>query len=55
VFQIVYAVKAVAFEAVEVIRKLSKSSSANERSVLDSNAEWFVGVSDMVSHLAPFT
>ncbi|KAE8021361.1 hypothetical protein FH972_007256 [Carpinus fangiana] len=54
VFPIVYAVKAVASEAVEVIRKLSKSSSANGRSVSDSNAERFVGVSDMVSHLAPF-
>ncbi|KAL4653173.1 hypothetical protein ACB092_01G283900 [Castanea dentata] len=58
VFPIVYAVKAVASDAVEVIRKLSKSSSSSSSSsnssVLDSNAERFVGVSDVVSHLAPF-
>ncbi|KAK4603366.1 hypothetical protein RGQ29_012062 [Quercus rubra] len=54
VFPIVYAVKAVASDAVEVIRKLSKSSSSSTSSVLDSNAERFVGVSDVVSHLAPF-
>ncbi|GMY13150.1 protein TPLATE [Fagus crenata] len=53
VFPIVYAVKALASGAIEVIRKLSKSSSSNS-SVLDSNAERFVGVSDVVSHLAPF-
>lgn len=53
VFPIVYAVKAVASGAVEVIRTLSKSSSANAKSV-DSNAERLVGVSDLVSHLAPF-
>ncbi|KAM3713362.1 hypothetical protein ACJW31_01G249600 [Castanea mollissima] len=56
VFPIVYAVKAVASDAVEVIRRLSKSSSSSSSniSVLDSNAERFVGVSDVVSHLAPF-
>ncbi|KAG6659679.1 protein TPLATE [Carya illinoinensis] len=56
VFPIVYAVKAVASGSVEVIRKLSKSSSGGTdgRTVVDSNAERLVGVSDVVSHLAPF-
>ncbi|XP_057982717.1 protein TPLATE [Malania oleifera] len=55
VFPIVYAVKAVASGAIEVIRKLSKSSrSANAHTVDSGNAERFVGVSDVVSHLAPF-
>ncbi|KAG2710561.1 hypothetical protein I3760_04G033200 [Carya illinoinensis] len=54
VFPIVYAVKAVASGAVEVIQKLSKSSSTNGRAIVDSNAERLIGVSDVVSHLAPF-
>ncbi|XP_035550762.1 protein TPLATE [Juglans regia] len=54
VFPIVYAVKAVASGAVEVIQKLSKYSSTNGRAIVDSNAERLIGVSDVVSHLAPF-
>ncbi|XP_059645305.1 protein TPLATE [Cornus florida] len=55
VYPTVYAVKAVASGAIEVIRKLSKSSKSSDSSTLDSgNAEKFVGVSDVVIHLAPF-
>lgn len=54
VFPIVYAVKAVASGAVEIIRKLSKTRGANGTTIVDSNAERLVGVSDVVSHLAPF-
>ncbi|KAL5537376.1 hypothetical protein UlMin_045453 [Ulmus minor] len=54
VFPIVYPVKAVASGSVEVIRKLSKSSDATNGTIVDSNAERFGGVSDVVSHLAPF-
>ncbi|GMP29597.1 hypothetical protein CsSME_00004626 [Camellia sinensis var. sinensis] len=55
VYPLVYAVKAVASGSVEVIRKLSKSSKNANSNTLDSgNAERFVGVSDVVSHLAPF-
>ncbi|KAF4367631.1 hypothetical protein CsatB_021314 [Cannabis sativa] len=54
VFPIVYAVKAVASGSVEVIRKLSKSSGGTNGTVVDSNAERLVGVSDVVSHLVPF-
>ncbi|KAI7982989.1 Protein TPLATE [Camellia lanceoleosa] len=55
VYPLVYAVKAVASGSVEVIRKLSKSSKNANNNTLDSeNAERFVGVSDVVSHLAPF-
>lgn len=50
-YPLVYAVKAVASGSIEVIRKLSKSSSSGLGS---DNAERFVGVSDVVSHLAPF-
>ncbi|XP_052191381.1 protein TPLATE [Diospyros lotus] len=53
VYPLVYAVKAVASGSVEVIRKLSMSRTANSHD-LDSNAEKLVGVSDVVSHLAPF-
>lgn len=53
VFPLVYAVKAVASGSIEVIRKLSKSSKDNGSQV-DSNAEKLVGVSDLVTHLAPF-
>ncbi|KAL3723004.1 hypothetical protein ACJRO7_035226 [Eucalyptus globulus] len=53
VFPIVYAVKAVASGSIEIVRKLSKSNS--NASVIDlNNAERLVGVSDVVSHLAPF-
>lgn len=54
VFSIVYAVKAVASGGVEVIRKLSKSSGSNSSLTNSANAEKFVGVSDVVTHLAPF-
>ncbi|XP_050375685.1 protein TPLATE [Argentina anserina] len=54
VFPIVYAVKAFASGSVEVIRKLSKSSGGHNAAVVDSNAERLVGVSDVVTHLAPF-
>lgn len=56
VFPIVYAVKAVASGAVEVIRKLSKSSgnSASANIPDSGNAEKLGGVSDVVTHLAPF-
>ncbi|XP_023539878.1 protein TPLATE-like [Cucurbita pepo subsp. pepo] len=53
VFPIVYAVKAVASGAAEVISKLSKSSTGNGTTI-DSSAERFVGVSDVATHLAPF-
>ncbi|XP_059314891.1 protein TPLATE [Lycium ferocissimum] len=54
---LVYAVKAVASGSIEVIKKLSRSSKSggNASSSLDVvNGEKFVGVSDVVSHLAPF-
>ncbi|KAM3398857.1 protein TPLATE [Capsicum galapagoense] len=52
---IVYAVKAVASGSIEVIKKLSRNSKSGNASSLDTvNAEKFVGVSDVVSHLAPF-
>ncbi|KAH7532369.1 protein TPLATE [Ziziphus jujuba] len=54
VFPIVYAVKAVASGSVELIRKLSKSSGDPKGPVVDSTAEKLVGVSDVVTHLAPF-
>ena len=54
VFPIVYAVKAVASGSVEVIRKLSKSSGGSNGTVVNTNAERFVGVSDVVTHLVPF-
>ncbi|KAK1359415.1 Protein TPLATE like [Heracleum sosnowskyi] len=58
VYPLVYGVKAVASGSMDVIRKLYKSSSKgnNESRASDaaSNAERFVGVSDVVSHLAPF-
>ncbi|KAF3671400.1 Protein TPLATE [Capsicum baccatum] len=52
---LVYAVKAVASGSIEVIKKLSRNSKSGNASSLDTvNAEKFVGVSDVVSHLAPF-
>lgn len=55
VFPVVYSVKAVASGSVEVIRKLSKSSIATTGGAeVDSDAEKLVGVSDVVTHLAPF-
>lgn len=55
VFPLVFAVKAVASGSVEVIRQLSKSNSgASAAVVVDCNAEKLVGVSDLVTHLAPF-
>ncbi|XP_073132518.1 protein TPLATE [Henckelia pumila] len=56
VYPLVYAVKAVASGTIEVIRKLSRSSKSKTDSTASTigNAERFVGVSDVVSHLAPF-
>ncbi|KAF2305983.1 hypothetical protein GH714_009255 [Hevea brasiliensis] len=55
VFPLVYSVKAVASGNVEVIRKVSKTAASGANvSVVDSNAEKLVGVSDVVTHLAPF-
>ncbi|XP_042045376.1 protein TPLATE-like [Salvia splendens] len=55
VFPLVYAVKAVASGSIEVIKKLSMSSKNRSDTNSDSaNTERFVGVSDVVSHLAPF-
>ncbi|PHU03693.1 Protein TPLATE [Capsicum chinense] len=52
---LVYAVKAVASGSIEVIKKLSRNSKSGNAGSLDTvNAEKFVGVSDVVSHLAPF-
>ncbi|XP_075078037.1 protein TPLATE isoform X2 [Nicotiana tabacum] len=52
---LVYAVKAVASGSIEVIKKLSRSSKSGNASSLETvSAERFVGVSDVVSHLAPF-
>ncbi|XP_049379287.1 protein TPLATE [Solanum stenotomum] len=52
---LVYAVKAVASGSLEVIKKLSRSSKSGNASSVDTvNVEKFVGVSDVVSHLAPF-
>ncbi|CAA3005473.1 Hypothetical predicted protein [Olea europaea subsp. europaea] len=55
VYPRVFAVKAVASGSIEVILKLSSSSKSSSDGTLDSgNAERFVGVSDVVSHLVPF-
>ncbi|KAK9117491.1 hypothetical protein Sjap_016438 [Stephania japonica] len=55
VYPLVYSVKAVASGAVEVFRKLSKSVVGNNVNAVGSgNAEKLVGVSDLVTHLAPF-
>ncbi|KAL1812236.1 hypothetical protein ACET3Z_022301 [Daucus carota] len=57
VYPLVYGVKAVASGSLDVIRKLYKSSSTKNSEVKASeasNAERFLGVSDVVSHLAPF-
>ncbi|CAI0457520.1 unnamed protein product [Linum tenue] len=54
VFPLVYSVKAVASGNVEVIRKLSKAAGGANGTVVDSNADKLVGVSDVVTHLAPF-
>ncbi|KAL6507270.1 hypothetical protein OROGR_023465 [Orobanche gracilis] len=55
IFPLVYAVKAVASGSIELIKKLSWSSINRNNAITDiGNAESFVGVSDVVSHLAPF-
>ncbi|GMH23893.1 hypothetical protein Nepgr_025736 [Nepenthes gracilis] len=56
VLPLVYAVKAVASGSVEVIRQLSKSSTreSSDNVLISGNAEKFVGVSDLVTHLVPF-
>uniref|UniRef100_A0A2P2ILP0 Protein TPLATE n=1 Tax=Rhizophora mucronata TaxID=61149 RepID=A0A2P2ILP0_RHIMU len=54
VFPVVYSVKAVASGKMEVIEKISKASVGHNGTTVDSNAERFIGVSDVVTHLAPF-
>ncbi|KAK6128278.1 hypothetical protein DH2020_037976 [Rehmannia glutinosa] len=55
IFPLVYAVKAVASGSIESIKKLSRSSNSKNNMTTDiGNTESFVGVSDVVSHLAPF-
>lgn len=55
VYPLVYAVKSVASGSIEAFQKLSRSSKKTNTSTLDSSkAERFVGVSDVVTHLAPF-
>ncbi|CAK9168630.1 unnamed protein product [Ilex paraguariensis] len=55
VYPLVYAVKSVASGSIEVIRKLSRSSKSPSANGMESgNGERFVGVSDVVTHLAPF-
>lgn len=55
VHPLVYAVKAVASGSLEMIEKLYMSSRmAKIEKNVSSNAERLVGVSDVVSHLAPF-
>ncbi|KAG9158963.1 hypothetical protein Leryth_013336 [Lithospermum erythrorhizon] len=55
VYPLVYAVKAMASGSIQLIKNLSRSSNnSGSGGVLESNAERFVGVSDVVSHLAPF-
>ncbi|KAJ0469672.1 putative protein TPLATE [Helianthus annuus] len=53
--KLVYAVKSVASGSIEAFQKLSRSSKKTNTGSLDSSkAERFVGVSDVVTHLAPF-
>lgn len=52
IFPLVYAVKAVASGSIEVIKKLSLNRNITSSDSV--KAETFVGVSDVVSHLAPF-
>ncbi|EPS70919.1 hypothetical protein M569_03828 [Genlisea aurea] len=54
VYPLVYAVKAVASGSIDVIRKLAISPNSRSGSSDLDNAERFIGVSDVVSHLAPF-
>lgn len=58
VFPLAYGVKTVASGAVEVFQRLSKSSTVGSGHVNimveSGNAEKLVGVSDVVTHLAPF-
>lgn len=55
IYPLVYAVKAVASGSIDVIKKLSMSSKSRSDTTSNSeSAERFVGVSDVVSHLAPF-
>ncbi|XP_024973081.1 protein TPLATE isoform X1 [Cynara cardunculus var. scolymus] len=55
VYPLVYAVKSVASGTFEAFQKLSRSSKKTNGSTLDSSkTERFVGVSDVVTHLAPF-
>nr|XP_043631645.1 protein TPLATE [Erigeron canadensis] len=54
VYPLVYAVKSVASGSFEAFQKLSRSKKTYEGSLDSSKAERFVGVSDVVTHLAPF-
>ncbi|KAL3640054.1 hypothetical protein CASFOL_015022 [Castilleja foliolosa] len=55
IFPLVYAVKTMASGSIESIKKLSWSTNSRNNTTTDTgNAESFVGVSDVVSHLAPF-
>ncbi|KAJ0520254.1 putative protein TPLATE [Helianthus annuus] len=55
VYPLVYAVKSVPSGSIEAFQKLSRSSKKTNMGSLDSSkAERFVGVSDVVTHLAPF-
>lgn len=56
IFPLVYAVKAVASGSIDAIKLLSRSSNktSNGTSPCSESADRFVGVSDVVSHLAPF-
>lgn len=54
VYPLVYSVKAMASGSINVIKNLSRSSNSGNAGMPESNAQRFVGVSDVVSHLAPF-
>lgn len=54
VHPLVYAVKAVASGSADVIQKLSRVSNVNAKVLDAGSAERLVGVSDLVTHLAPF-
>ncbi|XP_051117252.1 protein TPLATE isoform X2 [Andrographis paniculata] len=51
---LVYAVKAVATRSVEAIKMLSRSLNDHGMTSDSENADKFIGVSDVVSHLAPY-
>ncbi|KAL1568917.1 protein TPLATE-like [Salvia divinorum] len=51
IYPLVYAVKAVASDSIQVIKKYSSRNVVSSES---KQAERFIGVSDVVSHLAPY-